>query len=194
MRDKRTYGAIIGTLAAAKLMLLLENKGEAEWQGDPSVWERLEQISDDLAEKRFEAVTSGREWAEMLPHPRPVAEREYLHLVRSRKGYYWCKTNIADDEEIPERLAERVQGTARFARDICYRIIKTLGDRRVATGAQRDLETSRNEHISQVVAVMALSKLILAFWGNGKEAALFERLAEKVSEAEYKSTCARAED
>jgi hypothetical protein len=103
--EKRLFEITISTLLAAKLMLRLANEGKLHFEGDPVVWERLEQISDDLAETHFETIASSLRWAEAAGI-RLKAEREYLHLMRDRTVFRWCRMDIRDDET---RARARIQ-------------------------------------------------------------------------------------
>ena len=179
--EKRLFEITIGTLLAAKLMLRLANEGKLHFKGDPVVWERLEQISDDLAETHFETIASGLPWPEAAGI-RLKAEREYLHLMRDRTVFRWCKTDIRNDETLPVE-PERLEGTYGPSLETAYRILEPLGNWRAATAADR--EQAMFEMIAQIVGIMGASKLLLAMWGNGKIAATLERLAEMASEREY---------
>jgi hypothetical protein len=179
----RLYTVTIGTLLAAKLIFRLETGGKLEFEGDPAVWEKLEQMSDDVAEKFFVPFAKSPPWSQ-TGGIRLYGEREYLHLMRDRKTFRWCKTEIQEDEPMPSGIRrEQLDGTAAPSLELAYKILTRFGNwRRDIAGDERQ---ARFEMMAQIIGIMGAAKLLLALWGNGKEAAALEWLAEKASEREY---------
>ena len=173
---KQLYRLSLGILLTGKLWLRLENRGRIHFEGDPRAWERLEQMSDDLADELFRDVAADHWSAEM--GIRSPAEREYLHLVRNRTTFRWCKTEARDDDPLPIKDSENLPPPDELL-EVVYPLIGKLGERCSKAADQM------NELIAQLVAVLAVVKMVLAMLGNGKMAAFFEYLADKAAEREY---------
>jgi hypothetical protein len=178
----RLAAMTMGTLTAAKLLLRLQRAGGDDFQ--PAVWEQLEQGSDDLASRHFEVITAGYEG---VPGIRLKGEREYLHLVRNRKGVRWCRTTIQDDEPSPFTEEVMTADVPPLADAIMWRIVEDLSQIRAALKAHGTGEQQTFHLIAETIALVAAAKLHLALWGNGKLSAAFETLADRAA-AQYQLT------
>jgi hypothetical protein len=174
----------MGTLTASKLLLRLQNKGGLEFLGEAQAWELMEQLSDDLAATYYDTLVGDFEGVDGIVGLRLKGERPGLRLVKNRKAFHWCPTTIDGSEPTPfppgwlERLhphADRIMG----------RIIRDLAKVRTSFSAAKSKEHAIGFVVAETVALVAAAKLVLSVWGNGKLAAAFEHLAEKVSEIEY---------
>lgn len=178
---KRLVILTMGTLTAVKLLLRLQNKGGTSFTGNAEVWERVEQMSDDLAHTHFGEAFQEYYGAD-IPGIRLRAERDYLHVVRNRHTFQWCPTSIDDNEASPIAL-ETLEGVHDPATDAMFAIVEAVGKLRDAV-PDRD-EQQKFHMLTEWVALVTAAKMYLAVWGNGKTAAAYERLADLASEHEY---------
>ena len=177
--EKQLFSIAIGTLIGSKVILLLGNDGNAHFEGDPAAWEKLEQMSDDLAEAHFQRLSKS-----IRAHYKGIRsknERPYLHLMRDRKEFHWCKTTISPDEPVPIE-SHRLDGTTNPSFKIADKIISSLGKWKGLV----DEDERMPEQIAQIIGLMAASKLMLQIWDNNKVAAMLEYIADRASEKQYK--------
>jgi hypothetical protein len=167
----------MASLTAAKFLLRLQSDGQPTYAGDPQVWERIEQMSDDLAGEEFETFLSEFKGAAILGL-RLKGERRYLHLVRNRSDFRWCPTSISGDDPSPLD-PEWMQTVPPLADDLTFKLIETLATLRSSLPGESIAQTFHT--ISETVALVALAKVHLAAWGNDKRAAALETIADMVS-------------
>lgn len=175
----------MGTLTASKLLLRLQYKGGLEFTGEAHAWELMEQLSDDLAASYYDILVGDLEGVGSIEGLRLKGERPGLHLVKNRKTFYWCPTTIADTDESPIPPDWNLRELNVHADRIEGRIIRDLGKVRGVFSTAESNEQVVGFLIAETVALVAAAKLVLSVWGNGKLAAAFEHLAERVSEIEY---------
>jgi hypothetical protein len=176
--EKRLVVITIGTLIGAKVILLLHNDGIAHFTGDSVAWEKLEQFSDDIAEQYFQLSIKNLGQYQGISI-RPKSERSYLHLMRNRKDFHWCKTEISENDPVPSGLGG-IDGTTNPSFDLARKIIMAV----TKWNKQFDKEERQTEFLAVIVGVMAAAKLVLQLW-DGKVAAFLEYLADRGSKEEY---------
>lgn len=180
-RGKRTYSWAIGTLIAGKLILLARNDGGTSFEGDPEVWEMLEQLSDTLADELLAPLAQSMEVELVLPG-RLESERPYLRLVRGERAFRWASKELGPDSEIHDEERDRLEGTQDSAMRLAARVVELVSSHRPASMA---VDVQQDAVAAEVVAVMAACKLVLAILGNGRMAAVVEQLAEQVASNDY---------
>lgn len=181
---KLFVATMIGTVAAAKLLVRLSNEGELLCKMDPEVVYRIETLSDEFAVQLFDiGGPMMPPIANFLGETAPLQPRvRYLQVVKSGTDWHWTKKiDDIDSMPMPPRLVELLEGTAPDTFDIMIEILGRLGKLKSAIQ-----EEKRPLHaISELVALFAAAKMCLSVWGNAEQAAYIEYFAESASKTEY---------
>jgi hypothetical protein len=161
----------IGSLTVAKLLLRLG--------GEPArgVMDSLEEFSDALASRFFTEMIAGGGESLEVPGGPPVYPRLVTNLA-NRTGN-WCPATIDPEEPSPFPPSFALDGVPKLGHDVTWRIVRDLARVRATIHAGGTARQQQHYVIGETVALMAVAKLHLAIWGNGKMSAGFEFLADQ---------------
>lgn len=184
--QRRMMARTLGTLTACKLIFRAHNGGAGTFAGDPTLWERMEQFSDELAAANAYRLGNAGADTKVVPRLRPVGPGMFLSLVRTRNTFQWCPTAVSLEEIPPPFDQEMVMNALPFASKVWWAIYESVGQRRPLRPSDEDWTYWADTYIAELVAAGAAAKIFLAFWGNGEAASFLEWLAEEMSEEQYR--------
>jgi hypothetical protein len=124
-------------------------------------------------------IAGGGESLEVPSGP-PIYPRLVTNLA-NRTGS-WCPTTIDPEDPSPFPHSFVLDGVPKLANDVMWRIMRDLARVRATVFAGGADRHQQHYVIGETVALMAVAKLHLAIWGNGKMSAGFESLADQLTE------------